>query len=255
VNYFVLLRKEWTEQVRSSRVLLIPLLFLLLAVMNVILIKELPNILSSGASNLPAGTVIQMPPATALDAAGKVISQFDQLGVLAIILLFMSSIAGETASGVKTTLFVKPVSPVSYIGAKLTMAFLLVTVSFAVSMLVSLYYMNQFFHPGVNVGYFLLGSIVYLPKLLLMVGIVLFFSAIGKSSVLAGGLSLVCSLLLSVTAVNGWMKAHFPNALSTLALQYFQGASPSVVQPMLYTVALVIALFIGACCLVARRSA
>jgi len=252
MNLMVMLNKEWMEMVRTYRLLLIPLLFILIALMGVFMAKMMPELIAA-SSDLPAGTVIEVPEPKAMDAVASITPQYDQLGMLALILLFMGTIAGERASGVITTILIKPVSKWNYVGSKLLMAFFLVTVSYLLSITVSWYYINQMFTEGIAWQPFLTGALVYLPKLLVYAAIIVFCSSLTKSMLAAGGISLVSIIVLSVANAVPWVQDHLPFGLGTPALAYMQEQSPEIGQPLFWAGLLIIALYLGACTVVSHR--
>lgn len=252
MTYWTLFRKDFTEALRTNRIILLPLLFILLSLSNVILLKMLPRLLKT-AGNMPKGTVIQLPVMTSHDAIGKVVSQFDDLGVLVLALVFMGLIASERASGFLTTLLVKPVSRWSYVLSKYTVSVLLTTLSYVMSMALCWYYINLWFSPHLAAREFLLGSLVYWVKLVLILAVILFFSSVTKSAVGAGGLAITVTILLSLLNTMGWFHNHFPSALSSFSTQWFAGQGPALLQPLLYAALLVIALVSLAVYFVSRR--
>jgi len=252
MNLMVMLNKEWMEMVRTYRLFLVPLLFILIALAGVIMTKMLPELIAS-STDLPEGTVIQMAEPKAMDAAAAITGQYEQMGMLALILLFMGTIAGERASGVITTILIKPVSKWSYVGSKVLMAMLLITVSYLLSITVSWYYINQMFNDGIAFQPFLTGSLVYLPKLLVFAAIIVFCSSLTKSMLVAGGISFAAMIgLVAVNAVP-WVEEHLPFGLGKSALAYMQEQSPDIGQPMLWAALLIIALYLGSCAVVSHR--
>lgn len=252
MNLMVMLNKEWMEIVRTYRLLLVPLLFVLISLVGVIMIKMLPELIAS-STDLPAGMVIEIPEPKVMDAVAAIMSQFDELGVIALILLFMGTIAGERASGVITTILIKPVSKWNYVGSKLLMAFFLVTVSYLLSIMVSWYYLNQLFTEGIAWQPFLTGSLVYLPKLLVFAAIILFCSSLTKSMLAAGGISLAVTIALSAVSSVPWVQDHLPFGLGKPALAYMQEQSPEIGQPLLWAGIMILVLYLASCAIISRR--
>lgn len=252
MNLLVMLNKEWSELIRTYRLLLVPILFAILAVMAVLMAKMMPELISS-STDLPAGAVIQIPDPTIKDALMAITPQFDQLGLLAMILLFMGTIASERASGVMTMILVKPVSKWSYVGAKILSSFVLITLSYLLSILISWYYINQLFTEQIELQPFLTGCLVYLPKLLVFAAVIVFFSSLSKSTMIAGGLSLVAMIGLSVSNTSKWVQDHLPFGLGKPALAYMQGQSPEIWQPLLSAAGLIVLLYLATCFVVGRR--
>ncbi|TJY38522.1 ABC transporter permease [Cohnella pontilimi] len=180
MNAFVVLwKKEWTEAARTSKLIWLPAVFVLLGITQPLLAKFMPDILKS-AGNLPAGTVIEIPPAQPGEVLGQTLSQFGSLGVLAICLAFMGMLSGERRSGTAAWILVKPVSSIAYMAAK-----------WAVSTMVTL-------------GSFALGYAAAWYETAVLIGVPDTGHALAAGSAYAGWLALI---LIAVLAAGAWFNA------------------------------------------------
>ncbi|GBF72574.1 membrane protein [Paenibacillus sp. 598K] len=208
-----MLKKELSELYYSMRIVYVPIVFTLLALMQPVTMSLLPKLLES--TDLPPGTVISVTEPQAIDVMGTLLQQFGTLGTMVVILITMGAIAGERASGVAPMVLSKPLSRAAYFTAKGAAYAVLVTISLVVAMLISTYYTERLFG-AVDWGAALLGTLAYIPVLWLLVSITLCTSALFRSQIAAGGVAFVVYLLLSVVPsfLGGFVRWLSPNKLA-----------------------------------------
>jgi ABC-2 type transport system permease protein len=253
IGFMPMLSKELRELTSSLKILYIPIVFTLLTIMQPVTMKMLPTLLKD-ASNLPAGTIIQIPEPTAIEVMGSLLPKFGSLGCIIIILIMMGEIAGERASGVMAMVFAKPISYVGYFVAKLIAGSLLVSVSLFAGMIISTYYTEILFGK-VDWLDAMLGTLLYVPYILLTVAIALCCSAFIRSQVGVGGVALVIFLLLTMVPqyLGSFMRKVSPSHLADTASHVIMGAADThIVAPLVGTLVLC-AVFIAAGLLMLRR--
>jgi ABC-2 type transport system permease protein len=177
--FLVLWKKEWTEAIRTSKIIWLPAVFVLLGIAQPITAKFMPDILKS-AGNLPAGTVIEIPVAQPGEVLGQTLGQFGTLGVLAICLAFMGMLSGERRSGTAAWILVKPVSAYAYAAAKWAVSTILTLGSFGLG------YAAAWYETSVLIGAPDTGK------------------ALAAGSAYAGWLALI---LIAVMAAGAWFNA------------------------------------------------
>ena len=182
----VLLRKELREMWRTRRFLFLPLLFAVFGISGPVLIRLLPVILKSAGNQVPVEIPDMGPP----DALLQYLSMARQMGYLAIILLFMGIIANERKEGTLTILFVKPVSRLTYVWSRWLVngSYALLSVMVG-SFLATLYTALLLGAPDVNA--MVVATTLYLAYTLLVFSWTMWFSALAKNAVAAGGLSII----------------------------------------------------------------
>ncbi|GMK41329.1 hypothetical protein PCCS19_43850 [Paenibacillus sp. CCS19] len=253
IGFMPMLSKELRELVSSLKILYIPIVFTLLTITQPITMKMLPSLLKN-TSGLPEGTIIQIPEPTVIEVMGSLLPKFGSLGSIIIILIIMGEIAGERASGVMAMVFAKPISYVGYFAAKLLAGSLLVIGSLFAGMIISTYYTEIMFGK-VDWLDTLLGTLLYVPYILLAVSITLCCSASMKSQVGAGGVAFV--LFLGLTMVPQYLGSFLsdvsPSHLADTASQVIMNnADTQIVAPLVGTLVLC-AVFITAGMLLLRR--
>ena len=84
-GYFAFIKKEFTEQLRTFRVLILFAVFFIFGMMSPLLAKLLPDILSGMELQ---GMTINIPEPTAMDAYSQFFKNTTQMGVIVILLVF-----------------------------------------------------------------------------------------------------------------------------------------------------------------------
>lgn len=223
MNFLPLLSKELRELARSHKLVFVPLVFALLAIGQPVSYKLMPKLLAA-ASNLPKGTVIQIPTPGTGEIVASVLGQVGQLGLLLLVLVAMGSVAGERQSGVAATVLTKPVYRGAYLSAKVVAFGLLAAFSLALGLGLGGYYTQVLFEP-VNWAGVWHGYALYLPNLLLAVAITIAFSALLPSPVAAAGAALAVYIGLSTVPayLGAFARQAYPGSLTRYAVRAIIG--------------------------------
>lgn len=112
------LRKEVTETIRTWRLWVIPGMLVFFGVTSPLIAAVTPALVQSMASSQP-GVVIQLPPATVLDASAQFLKNLDQFVLLAVVIAGAGVISGERASGTAILALTKPLSRGAFVVAKI----------------------------------------------------------------------------------------------------------------------------------------
>lgn len=214
-----LLRKEALQTIRDPKQLVLWGIFAFFGMISPLTAKLLPDLIRM-MSDQPsmAGIVFQLPEPDAWSAYEQWIKNLSQMGMLAVLLVFMGAVSQEKADGSAALILTKGVSRGLYLLAKWTAAFVNVTIGFLVS-------------AGVFLGYaeWLFGGAI-LPQtpyaLFLVWASLMFFTAMamlastlckttGMSALVAFGLLALLLIAGTVPAIGAWS----PVALSDLPLR------------------------------------
>lgn len=206
------LAKEAREMVRLGRWIPLVVVYLFLGVLQPITFKLMPLILSS-AGNLPEGTVIHIPPPTVAQVLYSIIGQYNQLGILALILVGMGMIAGERKL-VGEWLWSKPVNITHYVLAKYSVFFLVAALSSLIGLGIGAYYTAELIGP-VHWSALCQGALLYVLFQAFLISVILLASALVTSPPLAGGIALIIILLVNLLLPMVW-QGHFVSGLLEL---------------------------------------
>ncbi|MDD4518407.1 MAG: ABC transporter permease subunit [Limnochordia bacterium] len=208
-----LLKKEAKEIIRTYRIFVIPIIFLLFGLSSPIIAKMIPDLLQSLAEEYK----MEIPPPTWLDAFRQFFKDMHQIGIIAVILTLMGSVAEEKDKGTAALVLAKPVSRSSFVIAKYTANLFFLALVFMVAYGGCLYNTMVLF-PDVDVAASAQAAVLSLVYILFVASLTLFASTISRSSLAAGGIA-VAGFILTVTlpVINKTLKTYSPGALTTLA--------------------------------------
>jgi len=194
-GFTVLLQKEWREQIRSFKILWIPLVFIILGILEPITNHFLPEIMGS-VGNMPEGSEFIWPEFTGEEIFMSLLSQYQLIGILVIVLAFMGGISGERKSGTATLLYVRPISFWAYFLSKWIVVNAIVVGSVWFGFLAAWYYISILFN-SVN-AWQLFGFIAtYSIWIVFVVTVVLALSAAFSTGV-AATMALLITLVFQV---------------------------------------------------------
>lgn len=222
----VLLRKEWRENVRNFKLYWIPIVFVIFGVLEPITNHFLPEIMKS-VGNLPEGAEFAWPEFRGEDIFVSLMSQYQMIGILVIILAFMGSISGERKTGTATLLYVRPMSFGHYFLSKWIVINAVVLASVWLGFLAAWYYIRILFN-SVAAGevFAFLGT--YSLWLVFAVTVVLACSAWMSAGGTAGISILILLVFQIIDGILGTYWTVSPWKLSTYAADAFgTSADPS----------------------------
>ncbi len=131
-GFAVFLGKELTEIVRTWRMWVVPGIVIFFGITSPIIAEITPGLLSNMAGAEGQGIVIEIPPATTVDAYLQFSNNIMQIALIAVIIGTAGAIAGERRSGTAQLVLTKPVSRTAMVLAKAVSNWLLLFVAGAV---------------------------------------------------------------------------------------------------------------------------
>ncbi len=213
MNFPVLLGKELTEQWRTYRFLVIVVVFVAFAgLLSPIVAKLAPELLKSMASSSGQTVIIQLPEPTVADVIAQFLKNLTQIGVIALILVAMGTVALERERGTAATVLSKPVSRLSFLLAKFTALTLVFAVSLALAAAVCYYYTVVIFG-HLDAGLFLRVSLLAALYLWVWLAVTFLCSALFKNQIAAGSLAFGGYVGSSLLSIVPQVKDYLPGAL------------------------------------------
>ncbi|MFF2589550.1 ABC transporter permease [Peribacillus butanolivorans] len=204
-NFTVLAKKEFVQMVREFKVIWLPLVFIFLGLTQPVVSYYLPSILKA----LGGGQGITIDPSMAAQKGGEVLastlgSQFDQLGVMIIIVSMMGVVQYDKANGMLAFILTRPVTVVSYISGKVISNYLFVACSVVLGYLVSYLYVILLF-TRVDFVDLLVALLFYLMWILFIVSFTTMISTIFNSQGIIALISIVfllgCRIVVGLSPV------------------------------------------------------
>lgn len=123
-------KKEFTEQFRSYKSIILIAVLFLLGMMSPLLAKMMPDILSGMAID---GITLTIPAATSLDAYSQFFKNVGQMGFIILLLIFSGLLSQDVTKGTLIVLLAKGLSRRTVILSKFTVALILWTVAYVLS--------------------------------------------------------------------------------------------------------------------------
>ena len=192
-GYIAFVKKEFTENIKNHRFLIMFTVFLVFGMMSAFLAKFTPEILSALAAEMKMSS-----EPVALDAWKQFYKNISGVGFSAVIILYGSCFSGEYSKGTLVLMVTKGLSRKAVILAKYTVAVVLMTISYWGSYAFTYGYTAFLWSDtrlsNVALAAFALWNVGFLYLSILMVGCVLFKQTF-TSILFTGGMVAVISLL------------------------------------------------------------
>jgi ABC-2 type transport system permease protein len=229
MNFLAAFRKETLEQWRTHRFLVVAAVLTVFGLLSPVVAKLMPEIFKMLPGAEPF--VALMPQPTVKDAVDQYLKNISQFALIIGILMAMGSVTQEKDKGTAAVMLVKPLSRWTFLLAKLTALLAVFAGSFLLAGLGAYCYTMFLFGPMPLLPWFMLNGLL-LVYTLVFVALTLFFSTIGRSQALAGGLSLaalaVLGVLGSFPGVGKFVPGQLANWGASLMAQTEQSAWPAL---------------------------
>ena len=212
-------RKELLEIRKTSKIYIIPLLFLLFGFASPVVTRLLPDILA-GLSGLE----IALPEMSWVDAFDQFFKNLNQIGIIAVLLVFMGTVAEEKHRGTAVMILSKPVSRTAFVLAKFGAAALLLLFSLIPAYLACYIYTKVLFGEA-SLFLTLQAALLFAAYALYVLGLTVGASAVMKTPAAAGGVS-VALLILNMIFPALWrdLARFFPGSLTGYPKSLLTGA-------------------------------
>ncbi|PTL37725.1 ABC transporter permease [Alkalicoccus saliphilus] len=253
-QFWVMYKKEWLEAFRNWKILWVPIVFMILGASQPLTVYYMDTILQT-VGGLPEGTVFDIPLPEAEEILPAVQSQFNQIGLLILVLAFMGSTAGERQHGTHLMILSKPVSEANFILSKAAQAYSLSFMAYAGGIAAAVYYTVILFG-SLEPVHVLKGASIYAVWLAFVISLLFFFSSFIKGYGGAAFLTLITALLVSLSA--SFLPERLIYSPGTLSAQssslYLTGSSSAgFLGALFFTLFLTAGLLTAACILFKKK--
>jgi len=185
-------KKEFIEYLRTYKIMILGVVFLLFGMMNPVLAKFTPEIIKA------AGIDLNLPEPSALDSWAQFFKNVGQMGMLVMVVIFSGIMANELAKGTLINILTKGLKRRTVILSKFFVASILWTLSYLFCLLITYFYTLVFWKMSGMHNVFLsfISMWLYGEFLIttLILGGVLFKNNIG-SLLLVGGLTVIMTII------------------------------------------------------------
>ncbi|MCH7321507.1 ABC transporter permease [Solibacillus sp. MA9] len=225
-KWIVLMKKEFVQMIRDFRIVWLPIAFMFLGATQPVVNYYLPSILKS----LGGSQGITIDPNMAQLEGGEVLastlaSQFDQLGIMILVIAIMGIIQTDKSNGMLSFILTRPVAVPSYIASKVVSNYILLAFSVSVGYFTSYIYVNYLF-TSVPLSQVFVGLIFYLVWLLFIVSFTTMVSTIFKSqgviALISIGTLLGCRLVIGLSPIVDQVN---PAVMSKYAIEYLSNGA------------------------------
>ncbi|MDR0514839.1 MAG: hypothetical protein LBG81_06740 [Coriobacteriaceae bacterium] len=245
-GFTAFLAKELTQILRTQRLLIVAVVFLLLGLMNAPLAKFTPEILELAGGSELASLGIILPEPTAFEAWAQFFSNVGQMGVLTILLVCGSALSGERKQGTLVLPLTKGLGRVGVVLVKFLGTSLLWTAGFLVAVFSSIIYTIMLF-PGESVDNLVLGLASFWLFGEFLIALIPLSSTLVKGSM--GGLVLPGGLLFLMLVLGSFPDLFFysPMQLFNNGISVMSGESlDKLLVPALVAVGIALAALVAA---------
>lgn len=193
----VLAAKELRELFRTLRVIILPAVFVFFGIAGPGLIRLLPVILENSGTE---GLGMSLPDFGPADGFGQFLELARQIGLLAVVIVYMGIVAGERRDGMLATIFVKPVPRSLYLTTRWLVNGAYAAVSFLLGAGVAVLY-TLLLLGRIDLSTAVAATALYVTYVVLTFSWTTFFSAWMKSPPAAAGLSVLPLFVLPALGV------------------------------------------------------
>ncbi|MEA5010965.1 MAG: ABC transporter permease subunit [Angelakisella sp.] len=241
-GFIAFTKKEFTESVRSYRLLIMLAIFAIFGFLGPLTAKFTPQLLAAFAPQLD----MNMPEPVALDSWVQFYKNVSSLGFSLMIILFSSILSTEYTKGTLTIMLTKGLSRPAVILAKFTMMACIMTISLWICFGITWGYTAYFWqdtslqHLFVSALFLWIGGVMYLA--VLMLG-----SVVSKGAFTCILLVLGVTVVFSILGMTPFFEYFNPMLLSTKNIDLINGNI--LVSDMM--VPMIISLAFSAACMIA----
>jgi len=249
-NYMTFMKKELTENLRTKRLLVLGCVFLFFGVTGALLARymgEFFSLIMSADDEMGQALIQVMQDPNWYESFVQFYSQLGQIGVFAVLFMYMGTVQREIRTGTASLMFSKGLGFGSFILAKFSMAVIITTLITVVSAIVTYLYTFLLFGEAGQMSDVLLGALVFSFATLMLLAIIIMCSSFTKSSAVSGGLSIGVYFILILSSIIPRIGRFSPQNLFGLPVAISRGifADELLVNILIAAAVAVIALFVA----------
>jgi ABC-2 type transport system permease protein len=239
MGFRVLLLKELREQFRTNRFVAVAAVFIFFGILSPLtdrFMKELLDALGSQGG----GMTFTVPPPSLEGAAGQVLKNSAQFGVMCALLLAMGSVAWEKERGTAGMILTKPASRAAFLAAKLVAISITLGLATILGCGFSYVYVVLLYPTPFALGGYVAMAIMLWWMLVAFAAITMLASSLTRSAVAAAGIGFLAFIVTDILGAVPVIGAYMPSSLGAIAMDLVMGNDPGfVLGPILVNVALV----------------
>jgi ABC-2 type transport system permease protein len=236
IGFRAFLAKEFSEILRTWRIWVLPGIVLFSAVTGPVLALFMPQLLAALAPEM-GGVVIQIPDPTFRDAYRQWTGSLVETVTIAIIVIFAGAVSAERGSGTAVLVLTKPLSRTAFIVAKCLSQGALLIGTVAVGTVITWALTYAVFGEA-PLGPLAGATGIWLVWALMLLGIMVFLSALVGSQAGAAGLGLGAFVLVSIATLWAPAVRYGPAGLLNASSEIILGRVGPLLWPIVTGLAL-----------------
>lgn len=253
MNKFSFFKKEVKEIVKTHKIIVLPAIMLFFGLTSPLFAKFMNMLLEPALKKEGIDPTAFMKEPVLLDSYMQLFSNFTQIVLISVILVFMGIVVDEKVKGSAILVLTKSVSRSQFIISKFISSVLLFTVSYVLSVAAFAYYTYILFSKFLMDNTFLSLFMLWLLGVF-MISIAVFASTISKTHIIAAVSGFAGYALTMAVSAIPYVKDYSPGIIGGLALELLKGVKPAsdALGPIVVTMALCV-VFLGGSVAVFRR--
>ena len=224
MSFIIFFKKELVELVKTVKGIVLTIIFLFIGISSPLIAKLMPEILKMAASDAETQEVMDalaalMPPPNSIESYTQFFSNFNQIGLLAVIIVFAGIIANEKAKNTAAYILTKNISRTQFVLSKFASAVLFTFVSVILTAGVLKIYTDLLFGDKlIDFKYFIIFFALLLLYLFFILAIILFSSIVSKNITSAMLISFLIFIVFNIATAIPKIGKYMPPDINNLGV-------------------------------------
>lgn len=213
-GFGALLGKELREQMRTYRLPVVAIVFLLFGISSPLLARYTKELIDALGAQAAGGMEITLPPPTVADAVSQLVKNLSQFGILIAILLAMGTVATEKDRGTAALILTKPASRLAFLMAKFVAIGVNLAIAVALACLVgAIYTLLLFDNATLPIDGYVAMAILLWLSIFAYAALTFLGSTVSRSAVAGAGFGFVALIVTGIVAALPVIGPYMPVAL------------------------------------------
>lgn len=221
MTFIAFLRKELMEILKTSKIIILPALFLFFGILSPLTARYMNEIMSLVGEQ--QGISIKLPDPTFIMAYEQFFKNIYFMMIIVSILVFAGTVSEEKTKGTIVLVLTKCLSRNGFIAGKLVAAILFFTFSYTVGAAICVYYTSLLFSEFINAGV-LTGLAMFWLFGLFMLTITLLASLLCKTMTMSAVAAFSGYVIISAVSALPYVGRYTPGALQALSTELASGS-------------------------------
>jgi ABC-2 type transport system permease protein len=224
MSFIIFLKKEIIELVKTVKGVVLAVIFLFIGISAPLIAKLLPEILKLAATDAETQEVMDalaalMPPPNSLESYNQFFSNFSQIGLIALIIIFAGIVANEKSKNTASYILTKNISRAQFIMAKFTSSVIFNFVSLIITAAVFKLYTDLLFEDKlVDFESFIIFFAFLLLYIFFILSIVLFSSILSKNITSATFIAFLIFIIFNIATVIPKVGRYMPPQINNIGI-------------------------------------